>query len=221
MAARRPWVVSLLAGLAGLIVFVAFGIAAYLSYPSGFAPGSNRLADLGNPELNPTGWILFSVGTALAGAALAVFFLGFERWAVGERSGRRRGVRLLQGIGLVGAGALVLSAVFVEGGPAGLHEFWALAMLESLAAFAFLSVLVLYTRRGFWKALAALGVATVGLAVAFPLAAPSAAMEWVAVGTLFGFIGLLAINTDRMAAAEWDRRVPGPRRPKSTAPRSS
>jgi hypothetical membrane protein len=115
-----------LTSFAGILVILAYfglSVASYLHYPGGFNPRDNWLSDLGNAALNPSGALLYRIGSVLTGLLIADLFIGL-RAAWHGISGKAKSFFLIsQVFGVISAVALVMTGVFSEGQHAS-HSLW-------------------------------------------------------------------------------------------------
>lgn len=87
-------------------------LAAYALFPGSFSPSCNWLSELGNPNQNPDGAVLYNLGILLTGLFVLLFFLGLSRWKIKNQIVQNHLVLLTQIFGAMGSVALILSAVF-------------------------------------------------------------------------------------------------------------
>jgi hypothetical protein len=186
-------------GILALVGYLVGTLASYLVFPGRFGPSANWLSDLGNADLNPSGALTYNIGVVLTGLALFAFFGGLQRWTLqaGPRMGRRlAAVRVL---GYVGAITTVGTALIPEQVNRDLHGIVSMVNIEFLAAAAALSGLFLLRLRGFWPLVAVVAFATEVVAITFGFLLHTYWMEWLAIGLVLLFVGLMAVN-DRHAA---------------------
>lgn len=203
---------SLLALAFAIPGYLACAILAYLRYPPPYSPVRNWLSDLGDLDRNPAGARFYNAGVVAIGVALLPFFVGLGQWQTGERRGQVIMLRVTQGFGLVGALALILSGLFPIN-IAAAHSFFSACLNFSLGtAFGFsVAALRYHPRCPRW--LLALGGATALVAMIYGLLRTVQVLEWVTVALFLGYVGLLAVQTARIAPpaatpAEGRARVP-------------
>ncbi|GAC1525672.1 MAG: hypothetical protein NVS2B16_34090 [Chloroflexota bacterium] len=128
--------------------FALFGVLAATRFPHPYGPWENNtISQLGNPNLNPNGYVLYLIGCALSGICAIGFFAGLGWWA--ERGARNQTllIRVVQGLGVAGGFALVMNAVFPENHYAQ-HHFWAGLVFNSWAIAAIVAIPALRKRGG-------------------------------------------------------------------------
>jgi hypothetical membrane protein len=195
----RSWPLAFVGGVAALGVYLASTLCSYLLYPGPFDPRDNWLSDLGNGALNPSGALVYNAGVVLTGLALLAFFGGLRRSVAADAHVRRR-IRAVRLLGYVGAITTAGTALISESVDADLHGLVSMTNIEFLGAAAALSGLVLYRQPGFWRPIAVVALATEVAALVFGFLLHTYWMEWLTVGLVLGYVGLMALN-DRPAAA--------------------
>ena len=73
--------------------------------------------------------------------------------------------------------------------------------IQFLAATAALSGLVLYPHQGFWRLITVVALASKITALAFGFLLHTFWMEWLAIGLVLLYVGLMALNTGGVAKA--------------------
>jgi hypothetical membrane protein len=188
-----------LAYVSSLVLVVSYLALTLLSlsrFPDLFSPLRNWLSDLGNPELNPGGAVLYNTGILLTGAAMAFFFVGLGIWKLQGHKAQNVMLLLTQACGCLGALAMVLSGVFPISTPQ-LHSFWSAALyILTGTAFAF-AVATLRYYRGVSKWLLIAGGFVVIEDLFWSLVLNIYPMEWLTVFLFLGFILLLGLETKR------------------------
>jgi hypothetical protein len=115
-------------------IYVAFTLAAILSYPQPYSPLTNWLSDFGNPTKNPSGAIYYNTGGILASAVLVLFFAGMYSWNVGDKKAKVF-LTLAQISGVVFAIAFLLSALFPLGVNDSVHSFFSIMLFVFIGFF--------------------------------------------------------------------------------------
>lgn len=115
------------AGVLVILVYLGLSFASYLHYPGIFNPRDNWLSDLGNSALNPSGAVLYRVGSILTGLLIADLFIGLSAAWRGRAGRGTIFFRIAQVFGVAAAFALVSTGVFSEGQHAS-HSLWSAVM---------------------------------------------------------------------------------------------
>ena len=150
------WQTSSFSAVAASIIYVVFTLLAYLHYADAFSPMSNWLSDLGNPQVNQSGALLYNTGCILASVGLLVFFLGLGRWITAD--GRVRTlVRIAQISGVASSIALIITALFPLGPQTAVHSLAGKIHVIFLGFFLTFSATVFLKRRSSVKWPAYLG----------------------------------------------------------------
>jgi hypothetical membrane protein len=181
-----------------ILFYCVFTATAWALYPHAYGPVTHYLSRLGNWSWNPIGALFYNAGCVLTGAALIPFFIGLYKW-YGEQ--RWRAILLLagQGLGLASALALMMIGIFSE-------DFGQPHRLASAVFFVLLFVilievnLALLTHPGFLKATAVYGFAIDALTLGLELTIGGPLTEWFTVFAALSYVGLLVINTFKLAA---------------------
>jgi hypothetical protein len=118
------------AGILVILVYLGLSFASYLHYPGKFNPRDNWLSDLGNAALNPSGALLYRIGSILTGLLIADLFIGLSAAWQGWAGRAAIFFRIAQVFGVVAAFALVMTGVFSEGQHAS-HSLWSGALFIS------------------------------------------------------------------------------------------
>jgi hypothetical protein len=119
-------ILSLTAVVAAAI-YIAFTLAAILSYPQSFSPLTNWLSDFGNPTRNPTGALYYNAGGIITSALLIVFFAGMSTWKASDRKARVF-LMLSQISGIVFAFCFLMSAFVPLGINDSLHSVFSIIL---------------------------------------------------------------------------------------------
>jgi hypothetical protein len=187
-----------------IILYCAFTFTSWALYPTTFNPFSNFLSDLGNSAGNPSGAIFYNVGVILTGAAYIIFFGGFYKWYTSEKT-RKTVIMIAQAIGFLAAFSLMMIGVFSENAGA-IHVLWSLVFFILNLIAIFLFSLVLYKHPSYIKVISYYGFIAAIINLFFRLGAVgiinslflliynNPIIEWFAVFTALGWIGLLVYN---------------------------
>jgi hypothetical membrane protein len=162
-----------------LLSYIFCTLAAYLHFPTHFAPTTNWLSDLGNPDRNPQGAIFYNWGIILTGLLVLLFFLGVTRWKIRNLKIQNFMVTITQVFGILGSLALILSALFPINRPQ--HEFWSISLYMLLGtAFAFsVSALRYQPKCSQWVLL--IGGTTAIVDILSSILHESTTLEWITV----------------------------------------
>ncbi len=188
---QRWFPLILSAAMAGS--FALFAALAAIRFPEGYGPWhGNTLSELGNPNLNPDGYVLYLIGCAVAGLCATAFFINLGRWHVSGTRGQNRLLLLLQLVGMIGGLGLFLNAIFPESQYVPHHIVAGLAF-NCFAAAALIAIPALW-RAGLWN-LALIGLDIVGFIGVILMFVFSSVhwVEWVPVGMFILFPFLLTV----------------------------
>jgi urea transporter len=105
----------------------------------------------------------------------------------------------VRALGAIGAITTIGTAVVPENLNTDLHGIISMVNIEFLATAAMLSGLFLYRQPGFWRVVAVVALASELAAVAFAFLLHTFWMEWLTVGLVLVYVGLLTLD-DRRAA---------------------
>lgn len=194
MNGRHRWPLSSVAGIAAIGCYLGFTIAAQMLYPGPFGPADNWLSDLGSSTLNPGGALVYNVGVSLTGVALIGFFWGFADWAEGASRRMRNRLTAVRILGVIGGATTVATAILPESLNADMHGWISMWNIEILATAAVLSGLFLYRHPAFWRPIAVWALLSGAAAVLFGFVLHTPPMEWVLIGLILGYVGLMALN---------------------------
>jgi hypothetical membrane protein len=175
--------------------YAFFAALAALRFPHVYGPWQdNTLSQLGNPKLNPDGYILYLVGCAVAGIFAMAFFLSLGRWRVSGSPNQNRLLLLVQALGVVGGFALFMNAIFPENAYTP-HHFWAGVVFNSFAAAALLAIPALWRTRSSNSGLIAFNVMAFAAVILMFVFAPVHWVEWLPAGLFLLFPPLLGVRT--------------------------
>jgi hypothetical membrane protein len=194
---RSPRGISLTTGILAALCYLTCAVLAFVRYPHAYSPAANWLSDLGNPSLNPAGALFYDLGVIATGVLLVPFFLGLSAWTLASGRLQRRLLLLTQGLGVLGALALVLSGLFSEAVPA-VHGMLSAALYILLGtAFAF-SVTALRYIPACPRWLLALGGVTAVADISYGTFNSVRSLEWVTVALFLCYVCALGIETGRL-----------------------
>lgn len=112
------WSLNFVGGMFTIIVAIVFTAASVFLYSGPFIMNEHVMGDLGNPELNPVGYILYNFGLILSGLSLIVFMLGMNKWRMPMLNERwfdyAQVSGIVSGIGLVINGNIQESATLLS-----------------------------------------------------------------------------------------------------------
>lgn len=196
-----------LSAILAVSCYVAFGLLAYMRFPSPYSPMNNWLSDLGNVEINPKGALYYNIGIVSTATFLTLFFLGLSSWKIEKKRIQIIMLRLAQIFGMAGAFCMVMSAIFPINVLA-IHRIWSIALYFSLAtAFVFLAAALRYHPIVPWWLLI-LGVTTavlVNLTIFLPT---EYVLEWITVFLFLSYVSLVGILTKRFKLFhKWRRSI--------------
>lgn len=180
-------------GIAG--PYVLFGALAAMRFPHAYGPWhNNTLSQLGNPHLNPDGYVLYQVGCAVAGAFAVAFFLSLGKWKVSGTSNQKWLLLLTQVLGAAGGFALIMLAIFPES-EYSQHHLWAGVLFNAFAAAALVAIPALWRTNRSNSGLIAFGVAAFATVILMFVFAPVHWVEWVPGGMFLLFPIVLGVRT--------------------------
>lgn len=172
-------------------------LAAYVRFPGSFSPSRNWLSELGNPNQNPDGAILYNLGILLTGLLVLLFFLGLSRWKIKNQKIQNRLVLLTQIFGVLGSIALILSAVFPINHSQE-HQVLSIGLYILLGtAFAFSATALRY-HPGFPKWVLAVGLFTAFVDILSGIFMEVTILEWVTVALFLTYLVLLNVFTKKI-----------------------
>jgi hypothetical membrane protein len=169
-----------------------------------YSPLKNWLSDLGNPDLNPSGALLYNIGIVATAVVLPLFFLGLSRWKMENNRTQRLMVSIMQGFGILGAFAMLMSGLYPINSPA-LHGFFSICLYILLGtAFAFsVAALQYHSNCPRWLLIVFAFTSVVDmLSGAFHTVT---VLEWVTVALLLCSLGLLGVATNQLPSSRMDR----------------
>ncbi len=199
MGKTRRSTVIVVAGVAAVVVYLAFTITAYLYYPGGYGPLSNWLSDLGNPIDNPSGAVFYRLGCGLTAVFLLMFFAGLSGWNAGDKKMKAL-LLIAQVAGMFSAVALILTAVFPLGTQTDMHRLWSMMLYLLLGFFLTFSATSLLRHPAFARWVAYYGFLTAAFnfvngAVLMAVIGDVYIGEWISVGMFMFYVIMLANNS--------------------------
>jgi hypothetical membrane protein len=196
MKHHRP--ISSISSVLLVLSYVTFTLLALASYPLHFSPMTNWLSDLGSKDLNPSAALFYNVGIMITGLFLAIFFFGFSAVKLERNRVQNLVVLFAQIAGLVGALAMVMSALFPINLPVA-HSFWSAALYIAIGtAFAFsVAALRYYQKCPRWILILGILAALTDM-VASIFFGTVRILEWVIVALFLCYLLLAGLETTKM-----------------------
>jgi hypothetical protein len=195
------WPIVSIAGIAAVIVYLAFALIAFLKYPWPYGPLTNWLSDLGNPLANPSGAIFYRLGCMLSGAALILFYLKLGIWNPG---GKRTRILLAvaQCMGVFSAVCLIITGIFPLGTSTEIHSLWSMMLYISLGFFLTFSATALMKNPAFKKGFGYYAFLTAAVNFVFGAILHEIFWaEWISVGMFIAYVLMIACNSMVLARA--------------------
>ncbi len=172
-------------------------LAAYARFPGSYSPSRNWLSELGNPNQNQDGAILYNLGILLTGLFVLLFFLGLSRWKIKNQKVQNRLVLLTQIFGALGSVALILSAVFPINHSQE-HQVLSIGLYILLGtAFAFSATALRY-HPSFPKWVLAVGFFTAFVDILSGIFMEATILEWLTVALFLFYLVLLNLFTKKL-----------------------
>ena len=187
---------SFVSGVLASAGYLVFTLLAYGCYPSPYSPATNWLSDLGNPELNPGGAILYNIGIILTSLLLVVFFLGLSVWKIEGNRAQVVMLRLTQVFGVLGSICMLMSAVYPINHYT-IHAFWSTSLYVLLSTAFIFSAAMLRYHPGVPRWLLFLGIATGLMVIMTSFLQTVYVLEWITVLLFLFYVTLLGFETRR------------------------
>jgi hypothetical membrane protein len=201
---KRHPSLSFVTGMFAVVCYLAFALLAFSRYPLPYSPLSNWLSDLGNANLNPSGALFYNIGIVATGGALLLFFLGLSEWKMGKNRRQNLMLFVMQGFGILGALAMLMSGFYPMNFLA-LHSFFSTCLYILLGtAFAF-SVAALRYHPACPRWLLIVGASTALAAILYGIFHTVTVLEWVTTALFLCYVGLLSAETNRLSSEIIDR----------------
>ena len=180
----RKWPISVVSGIALIVIFWTFTLTAMSRYPTLYNPMINWMSNLGNSKLNPEGAFIYNLGCIITGIVMFIFFIGMYEWYIGGKRNRNLTIAT-QITGFYCAFAMIMLGVFPED-YFEIHIFWAISLFVC-TVFTFIFPSIALYRYPFTRNVAKFGyiaaVVNVGLWIwIIPI------MEWATIILSFTFI---------------------------------
>lgn len=122
----RRWPISVVSGIALIVIFWTFTLISMSHYPQLYNPMKNWMSNLGNSKLNPEGAIIYNMGCIITGIVMFFFFIGLYEWYIGGK--RNRNLTIITQIsGFYCAFAMIMLGIFPED-YFEIHIFWAISL---------------------------------------------------------------------------------------------
>jgi len=207
-AGLRRWrSLPLILGITIAGSYAFFAALAAVRFPHAYGPWQdNTLSQLGNPNLNPDGYILYLVGCAVAGIFAIAFFLSLCRWRVSGTRNQNRLLLLVQVLGGVGGFALFMNAIFPENEYVQ-HHFWAGLVFNSFATATLLAIPALWRVDRSNSGLIAFNVVAFAAVILMYVFAPVHWVEWLPAGMFLLLPLLLGVLTRTLEHEARDLRA--------------
>jgi hypothetical membrane protein len=201
---KRHHALSFVTAMFAVVCYLAFALLAFSRYPLPYSPLSNWLSDLGNANLNPSGAFFYNIGIVATGGAVLLFFLGLSEWKIGKNRRQNLMLFVTQGLGILGALAMVMSGFYPMNFLA-LHSFFSTCLYILLGtAFAFsVAALRYYPTCPRW--LLIMGALTALVALLYGIFHTATVLEWVTTALFLCYLGLLGAETHRFASETMGR----------------
>jgi hypothetical membrane protein len=192
---KTKWPISLVAGIAAIIIYLILTLVAFLKYPDSYEPLTNWLSDLGNPQANPSGSIFYNLGCILTSLFLIVFYIGLRQWNTGDKKMKVL-LTIAQVAGVLSSFSLIIAAIFPLGTHTSIHSFWSATVSVFLGFFLTFSATSLLKHRAFikWFAYYAFLTALVNFVYGAFLHSVFFA-EWVSIGMFIIYVFMVAYNS--------------------------
>jgi hypothetical membrane protein len=187
--------------------YTIFGAVAAMQFPHAYGPWhDNTLSQLGNPNLNPRGYVLYLVGCALAGLFAIAFFLSLGPWSASGTRTQNYLLRLAQTLGVVGGFAIFMMAFFPESEYTQ-HHFWAGLAFNAFAATALLAIPALWRADRSNAVVIGFNIVAFTTVILMFVFAPVHWVEWLPVSMFLLFPLLLGVSTQRLEHAPIESRT--------------
>ncbi|MCU0852781.1 MAG: DUF998 domain-containing protein [Thermoplasmata archaeon] len=192
----RTWPLGCKAGVALIVIYLAFTLSSWALFPTPYGPKDNWLSDLGNYEYNPDGALLYNLGCILTGAAGIIFVWGLRVWWTEERA-RTLAIKAAQALGLAACVFLICIGIFSEDFPP-YHGIFSVAFFLTFGVFILVFIPSVFTHPLFMKPVGAFGLASLAIDISFGAVSGEPIMEWTTVFGFLALVGLLVLNILRM-----------------------
>jgi hypothetical membrane protein len=188
--------ICLIASILATICYLLFAFLAYLRYSLPYSPITNWLSDLGNPDLNPGGALLYNLGIILTALLLVPFFIGLSTWKLREKRVQVIMLRLTQTFGVLGAVCMLLSAIFPINNFE-IHAFWSTSLYIMLSTAFIFSVAMLRYHHNvpIWTLIFGVSTGVVVILTSFFQAVYI--LEWVTILLYLVYIIILGVRTKK------------------------
>lgn len=197
------WSLTFIGGTFTIVIAVAFTIAALFLYNGPFVLTDHFIGDLGNPALNPVGYIMFNCGLILVGISLMVFMMGMIKWRSKSVDDRLLAFAIVSGV-MAGVG-FVINGNYSES-YAFLNIFWYAVSLVMLLVSILIFDIELQKHPKFIKPIAYYGhminfvmivliILTLLKVFTMALVGVTNVMFWLSLGMTLIWIALVVINT--------------------------
>ena len=181
-----------LAGFGAIAIYIVFSLVSYVFYPTAYDPLHNPLSDLGNPQVNISGALIYELGVIMMSVLILVYsaFLG-----VLNRGQNRMTVILLslgRAAGIICGLSFILVGVFPLGPHTEAHNAWNNVLWFGIFFFELFFAVAFLRMRGVPRWIPYLGffAAFVDLLAGFVIGANF--MEWATVAFVLAYVGAVA-----------------------------
>ena len=204
---KRHYSLSFVTSFVASGCYLTCALLAFSRYPLPYSPLSNWLSDLGNVDVNPGGALFYNIGIVTTGVLLVLFFLGLSQWKMRKNRIQNLMLFLTQGVGILGALAMVMTGLYPINNFA-LHSFFGSCMNILLGtAFAF-SVAALRYHASCPRWLLILGAVTTLVDLLYGISkivSTIFVLEWVTIALFICYLVLLGAQTQRLSSETMDR----------------
>jgi len=189
---RNP--ISVVAGLASVIVYWTFILFSFALYPGVFNPFTRMMSDLGSFNQNPGGAYFFSIGCILTGVAFFPFFIGLYEWYIGGLRNKILTV-LTQISGIFCAVCLIMIGLIpIDNFDA--HTFWAVLFFTASVFTTLFPSIALYKYK-FTRNTAKFGFFASAVNIIFRFFLLIPIFEWLTILLSFSYIILIILSMQR------------------------
>jgi hypothetical membrane protein len=181
-----------LAGFGAIAIYIGFSLLAYVFYPIAYDPLHNPLSDLGNPQVNTSGALIYELGVLLMSVLVLVFSALLGVLSRGQNRTTVMLLRLGQAAGVVCGLSFILVGVFPLGPHPDAHNAWNNVLWLGIFFFEIFFAVAFLRMRGVprWIPYLGLFAAFVDVLAGFVIGANF--MEWATVAFVLAFMGAVA-----------------------------
>jgi hypothetical membrane protein len=188
----RQALAGALAGFGAIGIYIVFSLVAYLLYPTAYDPLHNPLSDLGNPQVNTSGALIYELGVILMSVLILVFSALQGLLCRGQNKTTVIIVRLGQAAGIICGLSFILVGVFPLGPHTEAHNAWNNVLWFGIFFFEVFFGAAFLRMRGVLRWIPYLGffAAFVDVLAGFVIGANF--MEWATVAFVLAYVGAAA-----------------------------